>query len=154
MDAGLNAHWLMNYRVVALVNQCRRLIRDEFNVRLSLTDQALRTKLEHYTALSKAPELSRLMGEIAARTGTDDSGEIESSQSVAGTTETHTAADPPEPARRMYRGQPVSENAPPPAPHRRSGAADGADSDAPRTDPQTSRKGGGKVVYRGRVIRD
>ncbi|QVL42406.1 MAG: hypothetical protein KFB92_13180 [Alcanivorax sp.] len=38
MSEGINTHWLMHYRVVALVNQCRRLIRDEFGTRLSLTD--------------------------------------------------------------------------------------------------------------------
>ncbi|MGB1464747.1 MAG: hypothetical protein ACPG8O_00185 [Alcanivorax nanhaiticus] len=56
--------WLMQYNIVNLVNQCRRLIRAEFDANLSLTDQALRQKLAHYAGRTRSQGLQRLYGEI------------------------------------------------------------------------------------------
>ncbi|MBL7252317.1 hypothetical protein ACLD02_18765 [Alloalcanivorax sp. C16-2] len=90
---GINAHWLMHYRVVTLVNQCRRLIRDEFGARLSLTDPDLREELEAYAERSASAELKRLMARIDEEAG-----------------EPEAAPEPvARPARRMYRGQPLPD---------------------------------------------
>lgn len=93
MSEGINTHWLMHYRVVALVNQCRRLIRDEFGTRLSLTDPQLRQELDRFAARSQSRELARLMDDIAREAGASEA--------------------PPEPEKtapkRMYRGQPLPE---------------------------------------------
>lgn len=99
MSEGINTHWLMHYRVVALVNQCRRLIRDEFGTRLSLTDPQLRQELDRFAARSQSRELARLMNDIAREAGAPE--EI---------------PEPEKPApKRMYRGQPLPEPAAPQA---------------------------------------
>ena len=72
MSEGINTHWLMHYRVVALVNQCRRLIRDEFGTRLSLTDPQLRQELDRFAARSQSRELARLMDDIAREAGASE----------------------------------------------------------------------------------
>ena len=95
MSEGINTHWLMHYRVVALVNQCRRLIRDEFGTRLSLTDPLLREELNRFAARSQSRELARLMDDIA-----QEAGALEA------------PAEPEKTApKRMYRGQPLPEPA-------------------------------------------
>ena len=106
MSGGINTHWLMHYRVVALVNQCRRLIRDEFGVRLSLTDPDLRQALGDYARRSGSDELKRLMTRID-----------EEAEEAA--PETPAVADKA-PARRMYRGQPLPEPAPRPTEEQRA----------------------------------
>lgn len=64
MDATPDHRWLMQYNIVNLVNQCRRLIRAEFDENLSLTDSALRQKLAHYAGHTRSQGLQRLYGEI------------------------------------------------------------------------------------------
>ena len=64
MDATPNHRWLMQYNIVNLVNQCRRLIRAEFDESLSLTDPALRQKLAHYAGHTRSQGMQRLYGEI------------------------------------------------------------------------------------------
>jgi len=102
MSEGINTHWLMHYRVVALVNQCRRLIRDEFGTRLSLTDPQLRQELGRFAARSQSGELARLMDDIDREAGAPEA--------------------PPEPEKaspkRMYRGQPLPEPDPETEPER------------------------------------
>ncbi len=96
MSEGINTHWLMHYRVVALVNQCRRLIRDEFGTRLSLTDPRLREELTRFAARSQSSELARLMDDIAQEAGAPEAD-----------------CEPEKPAsKRMYRGQPLPDPAP------------------------------------------
>ncbi len=96
MSEGINTHWLMHYRVVALVNQCRRLIRDEFGTRLSLTDPQLRQELARFAARSQSSELARLIDDIAREAGLPEAG-----------------PEPEKPAsRRMYRGRPLPKPAP------------------------------------------
>jgi|TARA_R100001143_G_C3354831_1_gene131690 hypothetical protein len=94
MSGGINTHWLMHYRVVALVNQCRRLIRDEFGTRLSLTDPQLRQELNRFAVRSQSEELTRLMDDIAREAGAPD----------------RVSFDPERPTpKRMYRGRPLPE---------------------------------------------
>ena len=76
MSEGINTHWLMHYRVVALVNQCRRLIRDEFGTRLSLTDPQLRQELDRFAARSQSRELARLMDDIAREAGAAEAAQV------------------------------------------------------------------------------
>ena len=64
MDATTDHRWLMQYNIVNLVNQCRRLIRAEFDESLSLTDPALRQKLAHYAGHTRSQGMQRLYGEI------------------------------------------------------------------------------------------
>ena len=93
MSEGINTHWLMHYRVVALVNQCRRLIRDEFGTRLSLPDPQLRQELDRFAARSQSSELAKLVDDIAREAGAADA-----------PLEPEKAAP-----KRMYRGQPLPE---------------------------------------------
>ncbi|HEX5677283.1 MAG TPA: hypothetical protein VFX91_04850 [Alcanivorax sp.] len=97
MSEGINTHCLMHYRAVALVNQCRRLIRDEFGTRLSLTDPRLRQELGRFAERSLSSELARLMDDIAREAGAPSQAEPE----------------PETPApKRMYRGQPLPKPGP------------------------------------------
>jgi len=108
MSEGINTHWLMHYRVVALVNQCRRLIRDEFGTRLSLTDPQLRRELVRFADRSQSRDLAGLIEKINREAGTPDP---------------EPQAEPePAPARRMYRGQPLPEPETDPRPESRSAA--------------------------------
>ena len=99
MDATTDHRWLMQYHIVNLVNQCRRLIRAEFDESLSLTDPALRQKLAHYAGRTRSQGMQRLYGEIRLALL-----ELE-------------GEDPPQvPANssavRLYRGQPVHDRNP------------------------------------------
>lgn len=99
MDATTDHRWLMQYNIVNLVNQCRRLIRAEFDESLSLTDPALRQKLAHYAGHTRSQGMQRLYGEIRLALL-----ELE-------------GEDPPlapanSPAVRLYRGQPVEARDP------------------------------------------
>lgn len=123
MSGGINAHWLMHYRVVTLVNQCRRLIRDEFGVKLTLTDPQLREALNEYAGRSGSTELKRLIRQIDEEAG-DAMPEDEPGH---GSTEQR-------PARRMYRGQPLPD---PPA-------------DAEASSESGPEK---TIIYRGRRVR-
>ena len=94
MDATTDHRWLMQYNIVNLVNQCRRLIRAEFDESLSLTDPARRQKLAHYAGHTRSQGMQRLYGEIRLALL-----ELE-------------GEDPPLPppakgSVRLYRGQPV-----------------------------------------------
>lgn len=64
MESTPDHRWLMQYNIVNLVNQCRRLIRAEFDESLSLTDPQLRIKLAHFAGLTRSQGLQRLYGEI------------------------------------------------------------------------------------------
>ncbi|MFP1684117.1 hypothetical protein ACLD0W_16510 [Alloalcanivorax sp. C16-1] len=97
MSGGINAHWLMHYRVVTLVNQCRRLIRDEFGVKLALTDPRLREALNDYAGRSGSAELRRLIKQID-----------EEADEAMPESEAAPPAERP-PTRRMYRGQPLPD---------------------------------------------
>ena len=64
MESTPDHRWLMQYNIVNLVNQCRRLIRAEFDESLSLTDPQLRFKLAHFAGHTRSQGLQRLYGEI------------------------------------------------------------------------------------------
>ncbi|MED5387705.1 MAG: hypothetical protein VX793_02560 [Pseudomonadota bacterium] len=100
MDATPDHRWLMQYNIVNLVNQCRRLIRAEFDESLSLTDPALRQKLAHYAGHTRSQGLQRLYGEIRLAL-LDLEGE-------------DLPTNPPAAPTRLYRGQPIEP------PHRQS----------------------------------
>ncbi|MCH2558032.1 MAG: hypothetical protein MK005_12105 [Alcanivorax sp.] len=124
MSGGINAHWLMHYRVVTLVNQCRRLIRDEFGVKLALTDPRLREALNEYAGRSGSTELKRLIKQI----------DEEADEAMPEDEAAHRPTEP-RPARRMYRGQPLPD---PPA---------DAGVSSPDSGPEKT------IIYRGRRVR-
>ena len=64
MSSTTDHRWLMQYNIVNLVNQCRRLIRAEFDANLSLTDPELRHRLAHYAGRTRSQGMQRLYGEI------------------------------------------------------------------------------------------
>ncbi len=116
--------WLMQYNIVNLVNQCRRLIRAEFDANLSLTDPELRHKLAHYAGRTRSQGMQRLYGEIRLAL-------IE----LEGPDELIT----PEPTLpvRFYRGQPVEMN----------------DERKNRKESTRNEPGTGKtLMYRGRAV--
>tara|TARA_Y100001934_G_scaffold282890_1_gene399181 strand:+ start:1382 stop:1765 length:384 start_codon:yes stop_codon:yes gene_type:complete len=98
MDATPDHRWLMQYSIVNLVNQCRRLIRAEFDQSLSLTDPALRQKLAHYAGHTRSQGLQRLYGEIRLALL-----ELEGEDAPPSPQEN--------PGVRLYRGQPVTIHA-------------------------------------------
>lgn len=124
MDAAPDHRWLMQYSIVNLVNQCRRLIRAEFDDSLSLTDPALRQKLAHYAGHTRSQGLQRLYGEIRLALL-----ELEG--------EDAPPAPPNSPTVRLYRGQPVDIS-----------ADEKMTRDQPRS-PHKQRKG---LMYRGRKV--
>lgn len=123
MSNATNHRWLMQYNIVNLVNQCRRLIRAEFDANLSLTDPELRHKLAHYAGRTRSQGMQRLYGEIRLAL-------IE----LEGPDELIT----PEEALpvRFYRGQPVDI-----AEHRKK-----------RPEQEGKSKSGKPLMYRGRVV--
>ena len=101
MESTPDHRWLMQYNIVNLVNQCRRLIRAEFDESLSLTDPQLRFKLAHFAGNTRSQGLQRLYGEIRLALLNLEGPDPEPKQ--------HNR-----PAARRYRGQeisPVPENA-------------------------------------------
>ncbi len=101
MDATPNHRWLMQYNIVNLVNQCRRLIRAEFDESLSLTDPALRQKLAHYAGHTRSQGMQRLYGEIRLAL-----------LELEGEDPPLSPFPPPTGAVRLYRGQPVETRSP------------------------------------------
>lgn len=97
MESTPDHRWLMQYNIVNLVNQCRRLIRAEFDERLSLTDPQLRFKLGHFAGHTRSQGLQRLYGEIRLALLDLEGADPEPEQTSA-----------PAPAVRRYRGQTVS----------------------------------------------
>lgn len=115
--------WLMQYNIVNLVNQCRRLIRAEFDANLSLTDQALRQKLAHYAGRTRSQGLQRLYGEIRLALI-----ELEGPDQLI-------TPEEPLPVR-FYRGQPVD-------------AGEQRKTSRPETSAQKNSK---PLMYRGRAV--
>ena len=64
MSNGTDTNWLMQYRLLRLVNQCRRLIQSEFGVRLTLTDENLRVELAAYAGRTRTQALQRVYAEL------------------------------------------------------------------------------------------
>ena len=124
MSSTTDHRWLMQYNIVNLVNQCRRLIRAEFDANLSLTDPELRHRLAHYAGRTRSQGMQRLYGEIRLAL-------IE----LEGPDELIT----PEPQLpvRFYRGQAVDINE-----HRKS----------ENQQSKNKSKNGKPLMYRGRVV--
>ena len=115
--------WLMQYNIVNLVNQCRRLIRAEFDDSLSLTDPRLREKLANYAGRTRSQGLQRLYGEIRLALI-----QLEGEDTLV----TPEAATPI----RRYRGQPID-----------------AGNQATQTDTGDKPHRGAKtLMYRGRAV--
>ncbi|MEQ3637810.1 hypothetical protein [Alcanivorax sp.] len=122
MESTPDHRWLMQYNIVNLVNQCRRLIRAEFDESLSLTDPQLRFKLAHFAGHTRSQGLQRLYGEIRLALLKLEGADSEPPQ-------------PPAPPARRYRGQSIS-----PAPEN------------PRQMSARSRSAQKAVIYRGRTV--
>ncbi|MCK0155267.1 hypothetical protein MWU49_16245 [Alcanivorax sp. S6407] len=115
--------WLMQYNIVNLVNQCRRLIRAEFDANLSLTDPELRHKLAHFAGRTRSQGMQRLYGEIQlALIELEGPDELVTPEEVQPT--------------RYYRGQPVDLSE-----HRAS-----------KNEKKEPSKAGKPLMYRGRVV--
>ncbi|MTT52259.1 hypothetical protein F1529_07160 [Alcanivorax sp. VBW004] len=123
MESTPDHRWLMQYNIVNLVNQCRRLIRAEFDENLSLTDPQLRFKLAHFAGRTCSQGLQRLYGEIRLALLKLEGADPEPQQ-------------PPAPVVRRYRGQAIS-----PAPE-----------EPPRQTATRSRSTQKAVIYRGRTV--
>ena len=114
--------WLMDYRILRLVHQCRRLILSEFGEKLHLNDEALREQLDTYAGRTRCAGLQRVHAELqGALTEAQDPDEA-------------PAPDPGVGTRRLYRGQPVHVE------------------EKPSTDDQTEDAPKRRVVYRGSVV--
>jgi hypothetical protein len=129
MEAVSDSNWLMQYRILRLVNQCRRLIQSEFGEKLHLTDDTLREMLAQFAGRSRNQALQRVYAEL--RLALID---------LEGPDELVSAPAAPA-GQRRYRGQviPDAPKAPTPEP-----AASSVES-AART--------GVTLVYRGQVQR-
>ncbi|BAP13290.1 MAG: hypothetical protein AOY29_05145 [Alcanivorax borkumensis] len=121
MESTLDHRWLMQYNIVNLVNQCRRLIRAEFDENLSLTDPELRIKLAHFAGYTRSQGLQRLYGEVRLALLNLEGADPRPQRSA-------------HPSARLYRGQKVISP--------RSGNS------AAKTHPRPEQKA---IMYRGRT---
>lgn len=124
MALSVEKNWLMDCRILRLVNQCRRLIQSEFGVKPPLYEENLREMLAFYAGRSRQQGLQVYYAELRLALIELEGPDIE---------ETDVAAQPAA-SKRMYRGQPLA------APVRDS-AEPGA-AERQRT-----------LIYRGRVVR-
>ena len=116
MSTGLSEHWLMHRQVVSLVNQCRRLIREEFAVVLRLSDADLRQQLRHYAGVSQDTRIRALLNEIDSlapelQAEPEAPRQMYRGQAVR-SEEKRSLAMAPKPvkkSKRMYRGRPVED---------------------------------------------
>ncbi len=122
MESTPDHRWLMQYNIVNLVNQCRRLIRAEFDENLSLTDPQLRFKLAHFAGHTRSQGLQRLYGEIRLALLNLEGADPEPQH-------------PPAPAVRRYRGQTINPT-----------------SETARQTSTRSRSAHKAVIYRGRTV--
>lgn len=99
----VTADWLLNYQILRLVNQCRRLIANEFGKKLHLDDVDLREQLAAYAGNSRSSTLQRVYAELRLAL-------IELEGPDPQPEEIPEKKDSGKP-RRMYRGRPVAEPA-------------------------------------------
>lgn len=131
MSTSATQTWLMNYEILRLVNQLRRLVNAEFGDKPLLSDPDIWAQLANYAGSSRSPGTQRVYAELRlALLKADD---ID-----------HPTAELPEslqqsaPSQRMYRGRPVD------APQR------SADDEG---ESQAAASGGGKTItYRGQTM--
>lgn len=129
MEAVSDSNWLMQYRILRLVNQCRRLIQSEFGEKLHLTDDALREILAQFAGRSRNQALQRVYAELRLAL-IDLEGQDELLSAPAAPT-----------GQRRYRGQVIPDA---PKAHTAEPVASGAD---------TAVRTGVTLVYRGQVQR-
>jgi hypothetical protein len=122
MESTPDHRWLMQYNIVNLVNQCRRLIRAEFDVNLSLTDPQLRFKLAHFAGHTRSQGFQRLYCEIRLALLNLEGADPQPQQPAAATV-------------RRYRGQAID-----PSP------------EVSKQMPTRSRSTQKTVIYRGRTV--
>ncbi|WP_111656116.1 hypothetical protein [Isoalcanivorax indicus] len=99
METAKDTNWLMQYRLLRLVNQCRRLIQSEFGVKLHLTDTDLRERLAEHAGRTRSQSLQRVYAEL--RLALID---FEGPDALLVT-------PPPTPQLKRYRGQVMREDA-------------------------------------------
>lgn len=144
MDATHDTNWLMQYRLLRLVNQCRRLIQSEFGVRLHLTDADLRERLSEFAGRTRTQSLQRVYAELRLAL-IDFEGP-----------DTLLVTPPPTVHQKRYRGQLLDDGKP-----EDGGSSVAESTPATRTTPETltpneEKKNTGKPqrIYRGRIIND
>ncbi|MCH8543648.1 MAG: hypothetical protein LAT61_08765 [Alcanivorax sp.] len=144
MSNGTDTNWLMQYRLLRLVNQCRRLIQSEFGVRLTLTNDDLRAELATYAGKTRNQSLQRVYAELRLALI-----EFEGPDPLLAT--------PAAPSnQRRYRGQVMhtadeiaeEDGLPSMAPPAAEGASEGPSEKTPATKTHYKR------MYRGRVVED
>lgn len=64
MGVSVEKTWLMDYGVLRLVNQCRRLILAEFGFKPALANKQLRHQLAHYVGKSRQRRLQECYAEL------------------------------------------------------------------------------------------
>ena len=132
MSASNTQSWLMNYEILRLVNQCRRLMDAEFGEKPLLSDRAIWQSLGELAGRSRSRGTQRVYAELRLALLKADDIDWPASHDPAN--------DEPVPSQRMYRGRPVSKPAP---------AAD-----AGEVLPQPVRAGSTRktITYRGQTI--
>lgn len=132
MEKSLTQSWLMNYEILRLVNQCRRLVDAEFGEKPMLSDGGIWRRLGELAGQSRSQGTQRVYAELRlALLNLDDT------DWPAHVDE--QAEDMAQPAVRMYRGRPVAAPEPDPA-------------EAAPASESTAREATKTITYRGRTI--
>ncbi|MDF1821744.1 MAG: hypothetical protein P1U64_09235 [Alcanivoracaceae bacterium] len=131
MSTSATKTWLMNYEILRLVNQLRRLINAEFGDKPLLSDAEIWRSLADYAGSSRSPGTQRVYAELRLALIKADDIDHPSAELPEG-------MQPAATSQRMYRGRPVDAPA-------RDEARDEA--------PATAAAGSGKTItYRGQTM--
>ncbi len=117
--------WLLDPGLLKLVHQCRRLIRTEFGVKLHLTEEHLEQQLADYASKTRSSHLIRTWETLKPQIPNLNLETPEDKSKEAA-------------PKRMYRGQPIADDAP--------AKSEGEDA---KEETSSLKK---KVIYRGQVI--
>ena len=130
MSTSATQTWLMNYEILRLVNQLRRLVNAEFGEKPLLSDPAIWTELANLAGSSRSKGTQRIYAELRLALMQADDIDHPANDVPA---ELQTAA----PAQRMYRGRPVAA----PEPSEQA------------VQPPAASSGSGKTItYRGQTV--
>ena len=130
MSAEITQSWLLNYEILRLVNQCRRLVDAEFGQKPLLSDQHIFHALGDLAGRSRSRGTQRVYAELRLALLKADDVDWPASHDPA--------EEPAKGNQRMYRGRPVNK------PEAATDDTDGAH--APAKGPVKT------ITYRGQTI--
>lgn len=131
MSTSATQTWLMNYEILRLVNQLRRLVNAEFGDKPLLSDPQIWRTLADYAGSSRSPGTQRVYAELRLALIRADDIDHPSA-------EMPQALQPAASSQRMYRGRPVD------APEKTAPVDESA--------PEPAAGSGKTITYRGQTM--